>query len=241
VGFVPSGGRFSGGGGASLAQMQGLRQNLYQQLQNVGSFLHDPAQMTKARRVEKYLGGRDWKTATQHGQQSLDEDEFSTLLVDVDVTASLATIFVAHRVKMPGVGKDGKPLGPAPWDVVNESLKIAGFQYEVVNPTTVGLLDHYNLTLKDKTSGTEVGPMDLSSGEKVLLQLVLWLFSSSKDGVFPKLLLLDEPDAHLHPSMTVQFLDVIAEVLVRKHGVRVIMTTHSPSTVALAPEHSYFR
>lgn len=48
-------------------------------------------------------------------------------------------------------------------------------------------------------------------------------------------------DAHLHPSMTVQFLDVISEVLVRKHGVRVIMTTHSPSTVALAPEGAIFQ
>ncbi len=89
--------------------------------------------------------------------------------------------------------------------------------------------------------GVEIRPADLSSGEQVLLQLTLWLFSSSKEGVFPKLLLLDEPDAHLHPSMTVQFLDVVSEVLVRKHGVRVIMTTHSPSTVALAPEGSVFQ
>jgi len=41
--------------------------------------------------------------------------------------------------------------------------------------------------------------------------------------------------------MTVQFLDVIADVLVKKYGVRVIMTTHSPSTVALAPEGSIFQ
>jgi hypothetical protein len=40
--------------------------------------------------------------------------------------------------------------------------------------------------------------------------------------------------------MTTQFLDVISDVLVGKHGVRVIMTTHSPSTVALAPEGSVF-
>ena len=38
--------------------------------------------------------------------------------------------------------------------------------------------------------------------------------------------------------MTTQFLDVISEVLVGKYGVRVIMTTHSPSTVALAPIES---
>lgn len=249
VGFVPSTGRFSGGGGASLAQMQNLRQNLYQHAGNIHSYQHDPAQMTRARRVQKLLAGRDWATATEHGLKSLDEDEFLALLVDVDVAASLATIFIAHRVKLlealerntPGVSKDGKSLGPAPWDVVNESLRVAGFPYEVVKPTTVGLLDHYELKLKNTELGIEIRPADLSSGEQVLLQLTLWLFSSSKEGVFPKLLLLDEPDAHLHPSMTVQFLDVISEVLVRKHGVRVIMTTHSPSTVALAPEGSIFQ
>lgn len=249
VGHVPSTGRFGGGGGASIAQMQSMRQSMFQQFRNIHSYQHDPTQMAKARRVEKLLAGRNWEYETNHGQKSLDDDEFFALLADVDVTASLATIFVAHRVKMlearerdtPGVGKDGTPLGPAPWEVVNESLQVAGFPYEVISPTTVGLTEHYDLMIKDKVSGKEIRPSDLSSGEQVLLQLTLWLFSSGKEGVFPKLLLLDEPDAHLHPSMTVQFLDVISEVLVRKHGVRVIMTTHSPSTVALAPEGAIFQ
>jgi len=249
VGFVPSAGRFAGGGGASIAQMQGARQNLFQQVQNMHHFIHDPAQMTRARRVQKILKGRDWQAATNHGMKSLDDDEFNALLVDVDVASSLATIFLAHRIKLvealergtPGVDKNGKSLGPAPWDVVNESLSVAGFPYAVINPMAVGLLDHYELRLKDIATDNEIRPIDLSSGEQVLLQLTLWLFSSSKDGVFPKLLLLDEPDAHLHPSMTVQFLDVVSEVLVRKHGVKVIMTTHSPSTVALAPEGAVFQ
>jgi energy-coupling factor transporter ATP-binding protein EcfA2 len=249
VGFVPSAGRFSGGGSASLAQMQSLRTNLYQQVQNRRSFPHDPAQTARARRTEKRLAGRDWQKATKGGQFGLDEDEFNDLLVDVDVSSSLATIFVAHRLKLleglergtPGFAKDGEPLGPAPWDVVNESLEVAGFPYRVVSPLEVAILDHYELRLRDQSGRIEVRPSDLSSGEQVLLQLNLWLFSSGKEGVFPKLLLLDEPDAHLHPSMTVQFLDVISEVLVRKHGVRVIMSTHSPSTVALAPEGAVFQ
>ncbi|KQO12924.1 hypothetical protein ASF09_01045 [Sphingomonas sp. Leaf242] len=72
------------------------------------------------------------------------------------------------------------------------------------------------------------------------MQLVLWLFAAGKEGIFPKLLLLDEPEAHLHPSMTTQFLDAISETLVKKYGVRVIMTSHSPSTVALAPVDAVF-
>ncbi|MES2985306.1 MAG: AAA family ATPase [Pseudomonadota bacterium] len=249
VGFVPSSGRFSGSSNASIAQLQNSRQSLYQRTQNKHSYTNNPVEMTLTRRIEKLLKGRDWRQATNHGMMSLEEDEFFALLADVDVLSSLATIFVAHRVKIveslerktPGVGKNGTPLGPAPWDVVNESLKVAGFPYEVVDPTSVGLLENYELKLKDNNLGIEIRPVDLSSGEQVILQLMLWLFSSSKEGVFPKLLLLDEPDAHLHPSMTVQFLNVISEVLVRKHGIRVIMTTHSPSTVALAPDNSIFR
>jgi len=61
-----------------------------------------------------------------------------------------------------------------------------------------------------------------------------------KKKAFPKLLLLDEPDAHLHPSMTQQFLNVIINVLVDKFDVQVIMTTHSPSTVILAPDDSIY-
>ena len=57
---------------------------------------------------------------------------------------------------------------------------------------------------------------------------------------FPKLLLLDEIDAPLHPSMTRDLLDILLNVIIREHNVRVILTTHSPSTVALAPESSIF-
>ena len=248
VGHVPSTGRFAGGGGASIAQMQAVRNSMFQNVQNRHSYQHDPLQMSKIRRVERLLAGRDWKQTTNNGQKSLDEEEFFALLAYVDVTSSLAIIFVDHRIKMvearerdtPGVGKNGKPLGPAPWEVVNDALTVAGFPYKVVSPTTVGLTEQYQLMMKETATGKEIQPSDLSSGEQILLQLTLWLFSSGKKGVFPKLLLLDEPDAHLHPSMTVQFLDVISEVLVRKHGVRVIMTTHSPSTVALAPEGAVF-
>jgi len=248
VGFVPSTGRFSGGG-SSIEQMQNTRRSFYQQVRQIHSYQHDPAQMARARRAEKLLGGQNWEVITNNGQRSFSENDSDDLLVDVDVSASLATIFVAYRVKRaeaiergtPGVGKDGKSIGPAPWDIVNESLQVAGFPYVVSDPTRVSFTDYYELSLVDTTSALEIRPSDLSSGEQVLLQLTLWLFSSAKDGVFPKLLLLDEPDAHLHPSMTVQFLDVISEVLVRKHGVRVIMTTHSPSTVALAPEGAVFQ
>lgn len=203
--------------------------------------------MVRAHRMKSRLGGRN---PYQISQDELAEllPEFDFVIDDIDITAGLSYIFMAYRFQVlealerntPGLDKDGKPLGPAPWEIVNEALLVAGFSYEVISPAETRLIDHYELKLRDRQLGVDIAATDLSSGEQVLLQLVLWLYAAGKENVFPKLLLLDEPDAHLHPSMTMQFLDVISEVLVNRHGVRVIMTTHSPSTVALAPEGSVF-
>jgi hypothetical protein len=51
---------------------------------------------------------------------------------------------------------------------------------------------------------------------------------------------LDEPDAHLHPSLAKRLIQVLQEAFVERFGTRVILTTHSPSTVAFTPEESLF-
>lgn len=53
-----------------------------------------------------------------------------------------------------------------------------------------------------------------------------------------ELLLLDEPDAHLHTSMVKRYLDHLVELT--QQGVQIIMVTHRPDTIALAPEESLF-
>lgn len=58
--------------------------------------------------------------------------------------------------------------------------------------------------------------------------------------VYPKVLLFDEIDAPLHPSMTKSLVDTITDTLVGKFGIKVIATTHSPSTVAMSPTDSTF-
>lgn len=130
-------------------------------------------------------------------------------------------------------------VGIPPWTVLNDVLDAANFGYRVRVPT-VGFTSEYRMELVAVDRDLAIDPADLSSGERVILATVLWLFGSEYNHALPKLLLLDEPDAHLHPSMTQQFLDVVDRVLVRRYGIRVILTTHSPSTVALAPEGSVF-
>jgi energy-coupling factor transporter ATP-binding protein EcfA2 len=250
IGYVPSAGRFSGGGGTSLAELQHIRQQTLQLVTNAHGNRRDIGQWIRSQKAQKLLAGENVHQLAPERLKELLTDDFEFALNDVDVTEGICYVSVAHRLKLlealerqtPGLDKDGKQLGPAPWEVVNESLVAAGFPYLVIPPTETPIVEQYSLRLRDQCDENRIiRATDLSSGEKILLQLVLWLFTAGKEGVFPKLLILDEPDAHLHPSMTQQFLDVISDVLVDKHGVRVIISTHSPSTVALAPDGSVFQ
>jgi hypothetical protein len=53
-------------------------------------------------------------------------------------------------------------------------------------------------------------------------------------------LLLDEMDAPLHPEMVHRWLGVVSNGLVGQQGMHCIITTHSPTTVALAPEAALY-
>ena len=55
----------------------------------------------------------------------------------------------------------------------------------------------------------------------------------------PDVLLLDEVDASLHPSMMRNMLGVIQNIFL-KNDIKVILVSHSPSTIALSPEESIF-
>lgn len=133
-----------------------------------------------------------------------------------------------------------RAIGEKPWVVLREIIRESKLPFDVNDPSSNGLRDGFQLKLTHQILNEEINFTDLSSGEKVLISLVFYLYNSQEKQVFPKLLLLDEPDAHLHPSMSHQFLNVIKNVLVDKFGVQVIMTTHSPSTVVLAPNDSIY-
>ncbi|PXM32016.1 hypothetical protein DMT39_29270 [Klebsiella variicola] len=78
---------------------------------------------------------------------------------------------------------------------------------------------------------------DLSSGEKSIFWLALKTFESStvlSKNIFDKskIILLDEPDAALHPQMIMDFFESL-KILHEELGVFFIFTSHSPTTVAL--------
>lgn len=132
--------------------------------------------------------------------------------------------------------------GEPPWDFVNHILEVCHLDFRVDGPL-LHETTSYEPKLIKISSDIEMRFKDLSSGEKVLMSFALCLYNA-QDNLqnihFPKLLLLDEIDAPLHPSMVVSLLNTIQEVLIESKNVSVILTTHSPSTVALAPEESIY-
>ena len=132
--------------------------------------------------------------------------------------------------------------GPPPWDFVNEILSVCELDFRMDHPL-LHETGSYEPKLHKLSDSVEMRFQDLSSGERVLMSFALCIYNSQEkcqEKVFPKLLLLDEVDAPLHPSMTRSLLDTIQNVLVRGNNVAVILTTHNPSTVALAPEESIY-
>lgn len=132
--------------------------------------------------------------------------------------------------------------GGPPWDFVNEILEKSHLDFRI-EPPVMHDRSSYEPILKKISTNTDMKFKDLSSGEKVLMSFALCLCNAKderREQSFPKLLLLDEIDAPLHPSMTLSLLRTIQEVLIDEKGISVILTTHSPSTVALAPEESLY-
>lgn len=128
-------------------------------------------------------------------------------------------------------------IGKSPWSRINELFEKYDFHYRLSAPQ-LGIT--YNPRFhKDNNPASLIEFSKLSSGEKVLVTMVLWAFNAHQTN-HHKVLLLDEFDAHLNPALAKMMMEVIADTLVRDHGLQVILTTHSPSTVAFTPPGSLF-
>lgn len=96
------------------------------------------------------------------------------------------------------------------------------------------------ITLVQEENNIETTFEELSSGEKTLIALTLLIYKSRKNKILPRVLLLDEIDASLHPSMIKRLLNTLIEIFIKKHKMKIIMATHSPTTIAFSEEDSIF-
>lgn len=91
-----------------------------------------------------------------------------------------------------------------------------------------------------RENGYSVAPyQNLSSGEKTLLTLSYFIYTIQLNYP-PKVLLLDEIDSFLHPNAVKHLIKVIQKVFVQDMNLKVILATHSLTTVALSPEGTIY-
>lgn len=121
--------------------------------------------------------------------------------------------------------------GEPPWEFINKLLQETNIPYEVNNPEGDRLESNFVFKLKDRIDGFEISSADLSTGEKVLMSLALAIYNTGGDIGKPDVLLIDEPDAGLHPSMSKMMVKVLKENIVAQNHIPTIISTHSPTTV----------
>lgn len=89
------------------------------------------------------------------------------------------------------------------------------------------------LRVKDGTSVTSVSA--LSSGESQLLSLGMDILTIvgmwELDQTEQRILLVDEPDAHIHPDLQIKFADFLCHVQ-REYTVQIIVATHSTTLLS---------
>lgn len=130
--------------------------------------------------------------------------------------------------------------GTAPWNVMNQILDSFDFtDLRIASPEGTDYFESYRAKLVRQSDGLEVEFSNLSSGEKILMALVASIYKGEADNHFPDVLLLDEIDASLHPTMIKNLLNVVDTVFLSK-GVKVILVTHSPTTVALSNDENIY-
>ena len=71
----------------------------------------------------------------------------------------------------------------------------------------------------------------LSSGHKIVLLTITRLVETVDERT---LVLLDEPEAHLHPPLLAAFVRALSQLLIQRNGVAII-ATHSPVVLQEAP------
>jgi AAA domain, putative AbiEii toxin, Type IV TA system len=135
-------------------------------------------------------------------------------------------------------------LEAAPWSRLNTLFEKLKFNYrfksdyEIIGISINEQPKLYTLKLDGTIDEQYTRNLsDLSDGEKTIISLCFASINSSSST--KKLLLLDELDSVLNPSLIQSFFEILKEFFVDK-GVMVIMTTHSPATISLSPSNSSY-
>jgi len=91
------------------------------------------------------------------------------------------------------------------------------------------ILSEIRIQLKVRNADNSLTFRDLSEGEQQLL-MVLGLLRFTKED--EALFLLDEPDTHLNPVWSIQYLEFLDQIVGTRKTSHIIMSTHNPLVIA---------
>jgi len=147
-------------------------------------------------------------------------------------------------------GEVGNKFDPAslptpPWNQLNDLFSDLGFEYRLkesyfVKNFQINEQPHlYQVNRSGSIDENEPRNLaDLSDGEKAIISLSFASLSGVKQEN-KKILLLDEFDANFNPSLTEVFYKIIDKYFISQN-ILVVIATHSPTTISLAPENANF-
>ena len=220
--------------------------NLQNQKLNVNIYAYDEELKRIARKLSKKVDelteGEIRKLAIDNFESLTTVDELTRFISNENQRYMKRVTYFAENHK-----REEEELLVAqerPFQTINRIFRQYGFDYfDMLNPFPIDGKLNGEIRFKGK-GGEIVDYNSLSSGEQAIVQFVIWSYGQDFRGNRLNTMVLDEPDAHLHPSMCKMMVEIFSEMSAKKEigggGIRIIITTHSPSTVAFTPEGSLF-
>lgn len=129
----------------------------------------------------------------------------------------------SHNYKLKFTLRSRKPLSVFEQTVLSDSLLEINNQFDNVIPGTFEFTSDGDYYVKN---GSKLKLSNLATGSKMFSIMRMLLDKGEIDNT--TMLILDEPEAHLHPMWQNAFAEIIV-LLVKKIGVNILLTTHSPN------------
>lgn len=219
---------------------------LQDRILNINIYAYDE----ELRTIGKKLGKNIEELSEDDIRQNA-SDDFGTLTTVDELTQYIANENQRYMKRVTYLAETGQReeeiklvKQERPYQTINRLFRQYGFDYfDMLNPFPIDRKLNGDIRFQGK--GNEVVDYEsLSSGEQAIVKFVIWSYGQDFRGNRLNTMVLDEPDAHLHPSMCKMMVEIFSEMSAKKEngggGIRIIITTHSPSTVAFTPEGSLF-
>lgn len=206
------------------------------------------------------------KTFPEGKWYSLNKDEIKMMLLSTDfewthniveeqkLLYHIANVFLTYAKKIDIAKKecinhkdkslnhnefdDNEWKNKAPWTRLNNLFKKLKFKYRFLEDYHINLNDgglDEQIILKDEDSNEDRQLFDLSDGEKTLLDLALHSFDANWQKI--KLVLFDEYDAFLNPSMIDKVWTILKEFY---KDIQIVFVTHRFTSIFQAPKKTKF-